>query len=622
MNDVRNMDSMIKRILKSRLFKICVYVLVVYLLILFSIESIMRESVANALRWSVTVAGSTASFTRPRVIVIGLNLLSLAAVIGLFTALLGNWRRGTAMATLILFFLATICAAKLQILHLPFRLHDLRYSRQMEEFSPLDLWPFGPLGTAWILFALIGIFCLARKFPVSRMSWKKRAVWLLASMALFLGIRIRSFNPWNPTNSYISQGFTLSLIRSARFTNGIPQPAGYNEQKIAAIRHQQLETLKNIAPDVPETAARPQYIVYLIGESFCDPLTAFPGVHYKSDPIPRYRQAAAEATRYKMVVPVFGGGTCQTEFETLSGMFTRYMPDHFVFTDFLDRNIDALPRELNRQGYSSSVVHLTVPTMWNYLNAYPNLGFQQFTNRESYQAEHPEMKVEKKNTDSLMAAEIIRQLKEAQKPIFIYGKSADSHVPYKGSDLPDSPQDVQFSLSGHPNSPNPDELRGYLKAIRRLDDAMGEILDFLKDSGKPFVFVYVGDHLPCISENTGSRKPDSVKSSYSMPGFYYSNCQAEPKTDNLGYISAPYLLVNILNRHNIRFNDPALNQALVYSHYRPVMETSYWMDAEGNATPLNPKDNYNNDDFWLVEYDLLLGKADSKKILSLFAHNR
>jgi hypothetical protein len=597
---------------KNRFFRNWVYPLFVYLLILFSIESIMRVSVVDAILWSITFASKTVSFTRPRIFIIGWNLLSLIAIMGLFTAILGNWRRGTALGTLILFFLASICAAKLRILHLPFRLHDLKYTRQMEEFSPLDLWPFGPIGTAWTFFALLAIFCLARRFPVGRINWKIRMTCLLTSVALLLFIHFRGFSPWNPTGSFLSQGFTSSLIRSARFFNGMPAPRGYDEQAIVRIRQSEIQALETIAPVAGGASDRPYYIVYLIGESFCDPLTAFPGVHFKSDPVPRYRNAIQDATRFTMVVPVFGGGTCQTEFETLSGMFTRYMPDHFVFTDFMDNDLQAVPRELTSLGYASSVVHMTVPTMWNYVNAYPRLGFEQFTHRENYQENHSDLKVEKKNTDGYMAKEIIRQMKESSKPIFIYGKSADSHVPFRSSDLPDSPRDAQFFIDNQAISPNADELKGYLKAIQRLDDSMGEILDFLKQSGKPFVFIYVGDHLPCICQNDGSRKPDSVKRSYSVPGFYHSNCQSDPKSENMGYLSAPYLLVSILNKNNIRFSAPALNQALLYFHKYPVMEKSYSMDSKGVTTPLEPNSDFNNNNYWLLEYDLLIGKQFGK----------
>jgi hypothetical protein len=602
----------LNRALTVTRFKIWRYPALVFLVILFCVESVMRESVVWPFKVSLALTGATIVESLLRVLAIVRNLISLLAITGLCAAIVGNWRRGVALCAAGLLLLATICAAKLHILNLPFQLQDLRFTKQIDEYSPIALWPFGATGTIFEVAALMGIFMLAKRLGVGRMSWKKRGICLAASVFMLWGIHYTGFRRWNPTDAYLNEGFTDSLVRSAQFMSSIPIPGGYEQaevERIAEFVNQRYST----EPAGGPVGQKPYYIVYLLGESFCDPRVVFQGVSFENEPIPRFRENSKIGHSFTMVTPVFGGGTCQTEFETLTGMFTRYIPGQYVFTEYLNRDIDGLPRELARQGYGDGLVQMIEPNMWNYSVNYPHLGFKNITLKDRYLADHPDALVEKQNADELMASEMIRQLKEARSPMFLYGMSTGSHIPYNDSDFSDSPQDARFTVFNSATTPPPEKLKNYLKSIRHLDMAMGRVVDFLNESGKPYVFVFVGDHLPGICVNDRTDTVECLKKSYTVQGFYRSNCESPQFAGEMGYISAPFLMVQVLERHGIDFEGPAFRQAMVYSRRYPVIDGTFWLDSAGRDYSLDKGSELNNRDFWMLEYDLLLGEGYAGK---------
>ena len=613
MNESGKLGLTMSRALERIRFRVWRYPVLVLLAILFCVEAVMRESVLGAFQWSLSWSGWSVVDVLLRILAIVRNLISLAAIVGLCAAIVGTWRRGVALCAAALLLMASICAAKLNILNLPFQLQDLRYSRQIQDISPFSFWPFGVMGTLFEIAALAGILWLARSIGMGKMNWKDRAYCLGASVAMLMLINVTGFRRWNPTDAYLSEGFTDSLVRSAQFISSIPVPPGYEQAE--ALRAADFVNHRYLAEKPLQPASeKPYYIVYLLGESFCDPRVVFPTTVFETEPVPRFRDISKRGHSFTMITPVFGGGTCQTEFETLTGMFTRFIPNQYVFTEYLNRDIDGLPRELNRQGYSDGLVQMIEPNMWNYSVNYPHLGFKNITMKDRYVADHPEAApkkpgaVKKANADELMASEMIRQLKESNGPMFLYGMSTGSHIPYSDGDFEDSHDDARFILSDDETAPPEGKLKNYLKSIRRLDQAMGRVVDFLDDSGKPYVFVFVGDHQPGICFNERTETVQCTKQSYTTQGFYLSNCRPGEQPGEMGYVSAPFVMPRILGSHGIAFQGVAMRQAEIYSRRFPVMETDYWLDATGRSYLHNNAEELNNHDYWMLEYDLLLGE--------------
>ena len=111
--------------------------------------------------------------------------------------------------------------------------------------------------------------------------------------------------------------------------------------------------------------------------------------------------------------PSFGGGTCDVEFEALTGYSVSYLPSGSKpYQQHVTKPMFALPNYLRLKGYQTAAVHCFWAKYWSRDKAYPNLGCEDFISLEDM---HGVNKVRKHYwtsglvTDDSMADQIIQQ---------------------------------------------------------------------------------------------------------------------------------------------------------------------------------------------------------------------
>ena len=81
--------------------------------------------------------------------------------------------------------------------------------------------------------------------------------------------------------------------------------------------------------------------------------------------------------------PSFGGGTCDVEFEALTGYSVSYLPNGSKpYQQHVTKPLFSLPNYLKTQGYQTAAVHCFWAKYWSRDTAYPNLGLDTFVSLE------------------------------------------------------------------------------------------------------------------------------------------------------------------------------------------------------------------------------------------------
>lgn len=314
----------------------------------------------------------------------------------------------------------------------------------------------------------------------------------------------------------------------------------------------------------------PRDIYVFMMETFWDPSLLKP-VHFSRDPLaPAFRALWRQAGESKVLVPVFGGGTPNSEFEVLCGV--PAYTDAIVFVTTLHRPMMCLPRILARLGYRIEAATPDRYGLWNRGEAFRLLGFQRFyeaaafdeTDRNGeFMADAPLFE----QIDALLAKEGARGAR------FLYISTDSGHFPFeldpqrRPALLSSDSKDALLTAYANTVYYDSAELADYIARIRARDpDAL--ILVF-------------GDHLPVLGDGLQAYMlsgfmtrheqdvtPQMVDSSQSTPLLLIDGRRGPVKLRHMALFELPRVLLALLG-----VRQPVLADAFAAPpglHLRPV----------------------------------------------------
>ena len=195
---------------------------------------------------------------------------------------------------------------------------------------------------------------------------------------------------WDSLSVYETQGFVASFI-SLYQNSIIVEPADYSVQGAERLLETYAqEYLDNRGSSPERSAAEEQFqaerpaIVAIMNESFSD-LSIFENLHAGYEG-PDFAGNIHDALYTGYVYPsVCGGGTCNSEFEFLTGAALAYLgsENQLYITHDLS-GVASLPKVLGAQGYTSTAIHPMPAENWNRDVVYPAIGFDAFWMRERF----------------------------------------------------------------------------------------------------------------------------------------------------------------------------------------------------------------------------------------------
>lgn len=374
-----------------------------------------------------------------------------------------------------------------------------------------------------ITCACIAILLLTLLIP-SRVRIKStRFLWRLAAnimLALFLTlacdrwIEIVDFHDedmafgidyWNTIDSYTKQGFLPSFLVTLRDME-MKAPEGYSNKTAEEL----IERYGSEAEAIPgraeaRMAAQAQFdatkpsVVVVMNETFAD-LSRLAGLACEYEGPAFFRSIPDALYRGELAVSVYGGGTCNSEFEALTANSQAFIgAGKFPYQLFNFEHADNLARQFSAMGYETTAIHPCAPENWNRKKVYHEMGFNTFLSIIDFPEGAPYL--HSGLTDGATYEQVLNQLRSSDKPQFIFDVTIQNHSGYDQGNIPE-----EMLTDYHPDIdperlPEKDvaELNEYLSCINASDTDLEWFLGELRNIGRPVVLLFFGDHHPWVS---------------------------------------------------------------------------------------------------------------------------
>ena len=251
-------------------------------------------------------------------------------------------------------------------------------------------------------------------------------------------------------------------------------------------------------------------VIVVLSESFYD-LTRLPDLTFERDPLEHFHALEAESISGTFHSHYLGYGTGYIEMAMLEG-FTGmdfnpgtnicFLSDESY--SLLDSSVDAFVR----QGYEAEMLHGYNDSLYNRTVTYPRMGFSNLLFSQDIQELGFDWQggvyggYYMKDSYFFQAMlERMRTINEAGKPAFLYGITMENHQPF-------DPEKFNYECQiGVESQTLSDEnmaiVRVMLEGITRADQALGRLVEQLRQTEEPTILVFFGDHRPNLFMTDG-----------------------------------------------------------------------------------------------------------------------
>ncbi|WP_102048737.1 LTA synthase family protein [Pygmaiobacter massiliensis] len=478
------------------------------------------------------------------------------------------------------------------------------------------------VGTALLLliWTLAGF---ARWKPVHKsLRWASLGCSVAVAFAFFYGFyntdMLKSFGIsdylWNQKIAFRENGTLLSMVYSTRYLI-VEVADDYSTDKVQQI----IDDADSYEPQ--EESVKPN-IIGIMNESFAD-FSLVNTIETSQDPLPFYHSliGAPNAITGNLVVSTYGGGTCNTEFEFLSGCTLGFFPaGSVVYQQYLRRPTPNLVTTLESQGYSSSAIHPFYGYCWNRNKVYPMLGFDEFLDVTAF----PDAKTiggymgtsvsDESDYDKLI--EMFEKKAEDEK-LFLFNVTMQNHGGY--SKVVGVEDTVELTSLAKPNA----SVDNYLSLVRESDKQLERLVSYFSKIKEPTIIVFFGDHQPSLPDSfyrelygkdLDTLTLTELQKKFKTPFVIWANYDIEEA--ELGDVSANYLSTLLLKAANLEM--PPFQQYL-YQLYQtlPVINLNGYQDKNGKDYSYTETSDYQQqlEDYRILQYNLMFDKKNRQDAL-------
>ena len=327
---------------------------------------------------------------------------------------------------------------------------------------------------------------------------------------------------WYSINYYEKQGFLPTFIAVWQDLP-IHKPKEYDSQVAEELTAELSKSYEeNAGSSVERQEAVAQFeelkptVLVVMNESFAD-LSEFDGLRAGYEG-PQYFKSMSDALwRGKLFVNVHGGGTCNTEFEFLTGNSLGYIgAGKYPYSTFPLGDVDNLARQFKQLGYATCAIHPNYASNWSRNKVYPGFGFDQFLDIDAFGG-FPEFNLDgtKKSTtptgvpvfhsgvsDQATYERVLEMLEADETPQFIFDVTMQNHGSYDQFNIPEDKLTHVYPKNTYETPgfvETPERLNEYLSCIEESDRALKWLVARLKKLDRPVVLVFFGDHQPSMT---------------------------------------------------------------------------------------------------------------------------
>lgn len=318
----------------------------------------------------------------------------------------------------------------------------------------------------------------------------------LVDFGVALGVHV---DGWDTARSYERYGAITSFVAAAQDLE-IPRPAGYSSTQAVADEQELADDhAASVDPDA-RAAAQAQFaemrpsIVCVMNESFSDmSLYDGLGVGYEG---PAFFNSIDDAlVRGQLAVSTYAGGTCNTEFEFLTGNTLGYLgKGAYPYTLYDLSTTDNLASQLSSLGYDTCAIHPNLGTNWNRKGIYAGFGFNEFLTIDEFE-DAPQF--HSGVTDAATYEEVLERLRGSSSPQFIFDVTMQNHSSYDQGNI--DPGLLRGYKPDYLDESQAAELNEYLACIDASDRDLEWFIGELRKLDRPVLLVFFGDHQASVS---------------------------------------------------------------------------------------------------------------------------
>lgn len=471
-----------------------------------------------------------------------------------YTSVNSAYTAGVSVFTGCMLF-SIIDSQKMHVLNQPLLPGDLLFIRQGLEIA--RLYAVHAVASMLLLGLLIAILFLFRKHVEHFALRPAVRLLLLALLGTGTTAAVRNYHPlirtinhhnslvneyWNQLSNYRKNGLLYSFIMNLESLH-ISRPEGYTKDHLESVLS---AWLPDTSTSVTTHSQYPDVIVYL-SESFWDITTISP-VPLPCDPIAHFRALSKTSPSIKLLSPVFGGNTCNAEFEVLTGMSHGFFPTGVMaYNQLIQHPIPSMIQVFRENGYQTTAIHTFKRWFWNRANVYRQLGFDTFISQETMS--DPEVKG-MYISDRELARQIITQASLSSKPDLVFALSMQNHGPYETRRYDTLDCAVATGLSEKADI----EFNMYLQGLIDADRSLAMITHYIDTAAQPTMVLFFGDHLPGFTHvyketGTTARIFRDTTWAHTTSALCYANYPLQATTDSL--ISMVYLSLFITKQAGV-----------------------------------------------------------------------
>ena len=315
------------------------------------------------------------------------------------------------------------------------------------------------------------------------------------------------------------------------FSRGMSKPSNYHANNIRRLIKQTDQGSSGITSnDGPN-------IVIVLLESFFD-VSEANFIKTSEDPIPYFHELEKNYSTGHLTVPVVGAGTCNTEFEILTGMSCQFFgPGEYPQKTILKRtDVESVASDLSTLGYGTHVVHNNGGNFYSRANAFSMMGFNSFSCKEMLDiTEYNPLR--SWAADGILIGETANSLDMTEQSDFVYTITVEAHGDYPTDPVEEDPA-ITVKCKGKDQ-----ELTNmwsyYINRIHSVDQFIHDYIKMFEERDEDTLVIMFGDHLPTMGlyehevatrdlyqtkyitwNNFGMKKEDADLTSYQLASYY------------------------------------------------------------------------------------------------------
>lgn len=401
---------------------------------------------------------------------------------------------------------------------------------------------------------------------------------------------------WSPQNSYYENGALLTFLMEIQELS-TPTPAGYFQAE-AADMLDEIELPPNRLPI--ENLGMPPSVIVIMNESFSD-LTVL-GDFEAEDCLPNWNSIESYVMRGNAYASVVGGGTCNSEFEFLTGnSMANISGSGYPFQMYNFGKVFNLASAFSGYGYETIAIHPENRNNWNRAKVYSQFGFDSFLSWEEIeQAEYIRYYV----SDRSNYRQVISSYEHRTAPVFIFNVTMQNHGGYDEDSMPDGAEFVSIEKQYKDYR----DVITYLTLIRESDKAFLELLEYFSQAEEPVILCMFGDHQPSIDEgfvqelqHFDGLSLEDMEKRFCVPYIIWSNYDTGVNNVHLD-TSLNYLGMNVLEIAGI--HSPYSRFLTKLQQKIPVINKYGYQAADGSWNTLDTP-NELLDEYRRLQYYML-----------------